>query len=150
MSNCDGSDSSRLFNKSDYLYDFDNVDCIAIGKYLWNFIGWLNLVRSHQQLMFGMCTLSTLPPFFQHMFHVNMFLVHVKAKYQVFRKLQAKQLRAWPRYISNRDNSFKAVYFEPWSDLRCSIFNRRRRIDNKIINTRNVGAFYKHVNRKLL
>ena len=36
---CDGSDNSdnsRLFDKSDYLYDFDNTDYISIGNYLSN------------------------------------------------------------------------------------------------------------------
>ena len=44
---CDGSDNSRLFDKSDYLYDFDNADYISIGNYLSN-IDWLT--------EFGACT----------------------------------------------------------------------------------------------
>ena len=44
---CDVSDNSRLFDKSDYLYDFDNTDYISVGNYLSN-IDWLT--------EFGVCT----------------------------------------------------------------------------------------------
>ena len=75
---CDDSDNWRLFDKSDYLYDFDNADYISIGNYLLN-IDWLTEFGAcTSAVMFEMCTVTTLPSFFQHMFHVNIFLVHVK------------------------------------------------------------------------
>ena len=46
-------------------------------------------------------------------------------------------------------NSLKTVYFKDASDLRCSIFNRHHHVEDKIISTHNIGAFYKHVDRKL-
>ena len=78
---CDGSDNSRLFDKSDYLYYFKNADYNSIDNYLSN-TDWLtefgastsaadvwNEYCNHitfvlQQLMFGMCTVTTLPSFF--------------------------------------------------------------------------------------
>ena len=46
-------------------------------------------------------------------------------------------------------NSLKTVYFKAASDLRCAIFNHHRHVEDKIMSTQNIGAFYKHVNRKL-
>ena len=50
---------------------------------------------------------------------------------------------------NNRDNSLEAVYVKAAGYLRCALFDHRRHVEDKIINTRNIGAFDKHVNRKL-
>ena len=99
---CDGSDNSRLFDKSDYLYDYDNADYISIGNYLSN-IDWLT--------EFGACT-SAANVWNVYCNHITFVLsTHVPRKYfsgarktrnakysthypSFIRKLQAKTLRA--------------------------------------------------------
>ena len=136
---------------------FDNADYISIGNYLSN-IDWL--------IEFGACT-SAADVWIVYCNHIIFVLsTHVPRKYlagarktrnakysthypSFIRKLPAQKLRAWYKSKSIRDNSLKTVYFKAASDLRCAIFYHHRHIEDKIINTRNIGAFYKHINRKL-
>ena len=110
-------------------------------------IGWLNLMHAHQQLMFGMCTPSTLSSFFQHIFHVNIFLLHVKPKIRSLQRaihllLENCKLKSFVLGI-NTNNSFKAVYRKAAIDFRCAIFSHHRHIEDKIIDIGDMGAFKK-------
>ena len=129
--NCDGSDHSRLFDKSYYLHDFDNADYIVIGNYL-SSIDWLS--------EYGACT-SAADVWSVCFNHITFKLsTYVPCKYfsgarktrsaksstrypSFIRKLQARELRAWHIYKSNRDN-YGSVLRNYCSVLRRSVVRR--------------------------
>ena len=64
-------------------------------------------------------------------------------------KLLAKKLRCWHRYKSCPNDVTKATYYKSSTDARSAICNHHKNVEKKIIDSKNVGSFYKFVNNKL-
>ena len=66
------------------------------------------------------------------------------------RRLLARKLTVWRAYKSNRsDSRLKERYEQITADCCNAIRKHEMYIENKVINTANIGTFYKHVNKRL-
>jgi len=66
------------------------------------------------------------------------------------RRLIAKKLTVWRAYKANRsDSGLKAKYRKLSDDCREAIKKHEIYVESKVIDSNNIGSFYKHVNKKL-
>jgi len=66
------------------------------------------------------------------------------------RRLLARKLTVWRAYKANRKDELLQARFEQLTlDCRDAIRKHEMYLENKVVNSNNVGAFYKHVNKHL-
>jgi len=65
------------------------------------------------------------------------------------RKAFAAKLRCWRRYKANPDNALKLKYHQYTQTCKQLIGDHEKNCETRVLDTDNIGAFYKFVNRRL-
>jgi len=73
----------------------------------------------------------------------------VSSKIKDIRKAFAAKLRCWRRYKANPDNALKLKYYQCTQTCKQLITDHEKNCETRVLDTDNIGAFYKFVNRRL-
>jgi len=146
------SDKAKPFRDCDYVYDFENTDFVQFRSFL-SSVCWSDVIASNNGISDCWDNFVSVINYGISMFTPlkKVSFSRCRKKYPPYiRQLLRKKSAAWRRYKSFNSDVLKSKYYA--IKLKCSaaIGDYIRNKEDCIINSDNLGLFYRYVNKKLV
>jgi len=149
ISNCD---EAQTTDNCDYVYDFENTDFESFRSFL-NPVCWSDVMTCNNSINECWDNFMSVINYGVSMFTPlkKVSFSHNKKKYPLYiRQLLRKKSAAWRRYKCFNTKELKSKYHAMRKKCSVAVDDYIRRKEDHIINSDNLGLFYKHVNKKLV